>query len=412
MAKQRFFSAIDVGTSKVCTLIASVQDGAPTILGVGITPSEGIRKGLVVDLDQAKEAIRKSVRLAEHASGLSVKSAYVGVTGQHISASNNRGVVAISRNDRMVSSRDLKRVLQSARSVSIPDERQLLHVVPRTYALDGQAGIKNPVGMAGFRLDVETHVITASTASVQNLVRCVRGVGVEIEELVLEPLASAESVLRPDEKIHGTLLVDIGAGTTDIAIFRDGSIWHTSVLPVGGYQVSRDISIGLGIPYEMAEEIKKRHGTLLIKNTNGHQQEEPEVSEVGEGDSALNHDMCEIIRARIEEVLHMILLEVPGADYLAAVPSGMVLTGGTANLPGIDILAQQELRMPVRIGIPQGMTGLSDDLHDPAYATSIGLLLWGAKQQTDEFPYTNCSPNPGKSGVIRHLFYRAKSMLP
>ena len=264
MKKRGIITSIDVGTTKVCTIIADVDDGGNIrVIGVGVTPSKGLHKGLVVNINDAKESIRESVRKAEQASGYKVESAYVGVTGRHVSSLNNRGVVAITRNDRLVRSDDLKRVLQCAQSIKVPSDRKLLHVIPRGYAVDGQAGVKNPVGMHGFRLDVETHVITAAVTSVQNLVKCIRGIGIDIEDLVLEPLASSEAVLTEDEKQVGVVLADIGGGTTDIAVFKDGSIWHTAVLPVAGYQLTRDIAIGLGLPFDVAEEMKKKYGSVM-----------------------------------------------------------------------------------------------------------------------------------------------------
>ncbi len=259
MRKRTTLASIDVGTTKVCTVIAEVDSGdAIRVASVGVTPSYGMHKGLVVNINDAKESIRESVSKAEQTSGYRVESAYVGVTGRHISSLNNRGAVAITRNDRLVRPDDLKRVLRSAQSIKVPNDRKLLHIIPRNYAVDGQVGIKNPVGMHGFRLDVETHVITAAVASVQNLAKCIRGVGVDIEDLVLEPLASSEAVLTDDERQMGVILADIGGGTTDIAIFRDGSIWHTAVLPVAGYQLTRDVAIGLGLPFDVAEQMKKR----------------------------------------------------------------------------------------------------------------------------------------------------------
>ncbi|GAI56099.1 unnamed protein product, partial [marine sediment metagenome] len=226
------------------------------------TQSRGLHKGLVVNINEAKESIRESVRKAEQASDFKVETAYVGVTGRHVNSLNNRGVVAITRNDRLVRRDDLKRVLQCAQSVKIPSDRKLLHVIPRGYTIDGQVGVENPIGMHGFRLDVETHVITAAVTSVQNLVKCIRGIGIDIEDLILEPLASSEAVLSEDEKQVGVILADIGGGTTDVAVFKDRSIWHTSILPVAGYQLTRDISIGLGLPFDVAEEMKKRYGSV------------------------------------------------------------------------------------------------------------------------------------------------------
>jgi len=273
---------------------------------------------------------------------------------------------------------DLRRVLASARSVKVPNDRKLLHVIPRGYAIDGQVGVRNPVGMHGFRLDVETHIITAATASVQNLVKCIRSLGIDIDDLILEPLASSEAVLTDDEKQVGIILADIGGGTTDIAVFREGSIWHTAILPVAGYQITRDVAIGLGLPFEVAEEMKKKYGSAMpVYETKI--ETASTISEDGHGVSY--QDLCDIIRARVEEIVRLILLEMPRTEYETLVPAGLVLTGGSSNLAGIETLGRDILGLPVRVGIPTKMYGITDTLRDPAYATSVGLLLWGAKYE-------------------------------
>jgi cell division protein FtsA len=368
-----------VGTTKICTIMADVSDGGiPRVVGVGIAPSKGLHKGLVVNINEARESIRDSVRKAEQASDCKVDSAYVGVTGRHVTSMNNRGVVAITRNDRVVRPDDLKRVLNAAQSVKTAGDRRLLHVIPRAYAVDGQAGVKNPVGMHGFRLDVETHVITAAVTSIQNLVKCIRSIGIDIEDLVLEPLASSEAILTDDEKQVGVIMADVGGGTTDVAVFREGSIWHTSILPVAGYQLTRDVAIGLGLPFEIAEEMKKKYGSVMPVYE-GKADTSPAISKDGHGVSY--QDLCDIIRARVEEILKLILLEMPNSDYEALVPAGLVLTGGSSNLSGISALGRDILRLPVRVGAPTDVYGIADVLKDPAYATSVGLLLWGAKHE-------------------------------
>jgi cell division protein FtsA len=376
MAKRTILSSIDVGTTKVCTVIAEATDeGSLRVVGVGITPSTGMHKGMVVNINEAKDSIRESVRKAEQACGYRVESAYVGVTGRHVTAFNNHGVVSITRGDRMVRTDDLRRVVQSSQSIKVPNDRKLLHVIPRAFAVDGQTTVKNPVGMHGYRLDVETHVITAGVSSVQNLAKCIRGVGIDIDELVLEPLASAEAVLTEEEKDIGTILADIGGGTTDIAVFREGSIWHTAVLPVAGYQLTRDIAIGLGLPFDVAEEMKKKYGSVMPvydgKMDSG--------AMVGNGHRASYQDICDILRARVEELLRLTVLELPRTDFKSLVPGGLVLTGGSSNLSGMDVLGRDMLKMPVRIGSPVNMQGISESLRDPSYATGVGLLLWGAK---------------------------------
>jgi cell division protein FtsA len=376
MAARNIITGIDVGTTKVCTIVADSDGGGLRVLGVGITPSKGLAKGLVVNIGDARESIRESIKRAEQASGCRVESAYIGVTGRHVTASNNKGVVAITRGDRLVRADDLRRVLDSAKSVKVSNDRRLLHVIPRSYAVDGQAGVKNPVGMHGFRLDVETHVITAAAASVQNLVKCVRSTGIDIEDLVLEPLASSEAILSEDEKQVGVIMADIGGGTTDISIFREGSIWHSAVLPVAGYQLTRDVAIGLGLPFDVAEEMKKRYASVMpLKD--GADEPPPEMSQDGHGVSY--RDLCDIIRARVEEILRLVYLELPSGDYTSLVPAGLVLTGGGANMNGIAALGREMLKMPVRVGTPSDLNGISDTLLDPCYATSVGLVLWGVK---------------------------------
>ena len=380
MAKRTTLTAIDVGTTKVCTIIADFRDdGGLRIVGTGIVPSFGMHKGMVVNIEDTKEAIRESVRKAERACNYKVESAYVGITGRHVTASNNHGEISITRGDRLVRPVDLKRVLSNAQSVKVPSDRKLLHVIPRTYIIDGQEGVKNPVGMHGFRLDVETHVITAAVTSVQNLVKCVRSLGIDIDDLVLEPIASSEAVLTEDEKQAGIIMADIGGGTTDISVFKDGSIYHTAVLPVAGYQITRDVAIGLGLPFDVAEQMKKKYGSVIPVYDSKSQEENPMSSD---SHGASYQDLCEIIRARVDEILRLIVLELPQSEYQALVPAGLVLTGGSANVCGIEALGAEILQMPVRVGAPINMPNLPVSLNDPAYATVVGLMLWGAKNRT------------------------------
>jgi cell division protein FtsA len=403
MEKRSTLVSIDVGTTKVCTTVAEVNEaGVIRVAGVGVTPSNGLHKGLVVNINDARESIRESVKKAEQASGYKVESAYVGVTGRHVNSLNNQGVVAITRNDRLVRPDDLKRVLQCAQNIKVPSDRKLLHVIPRSYAVDGQLGVKNPVGMHGFRLDVETHVITAAVASIQNLAKCIRGIGVDIDDLVLEPLASCEAVLTEDEKQVGIVLADIGGGTTDIAIFKDGSIWHTAILPVAGYQLTRDVAIGLGLPFDVAEEMKKKYGSVMPVYESKMDNSSP-IAQNGHGIS--HQDLSDIIRARVEEIIRLILLELPRTEYEALVPGGLVLTGGSSNLAGIDILGREILQLPVRVGTPININGISDALRDPAYATSVGLLLWGAKNKGTR------NWKAGRFGFnLRRLAFRLKNL--
>jgi len=375
-------AAIDVGTTKVCTIMADVyENNSLRVLGVGVTPSSGLHKGLVVDINNAKESIRQSVRIAERSAGRRLESAYIGVTGRHITSVNSRGTVSITRNNQLVRPDDLKRVLDVARSVKVPSEQKMLHIIPRTYTIDGQGNVQNPLGMHGFRLDVETHIITAAITSIQNLTKCIRGVGIEIDDLVMEPLASAEAVLTPEEKQDGVLLADIGGGTTDLALFKDNTIYHTSVLPVAGYQVTRDISVGLGLSFELAEEMKKKYGDVTPREEDTYGSE---MSITHDGHSVSYQDLSEIIRVRVEELLRLIMLEFPQSDYAKLIPAGLVITGGVANLPGIAELGEKVTRGPVRLGRPVSLYGVSESLDNPAYATGVGLILWKIRNQDTE----------------------------
>jgi cell division protein FtsA len=380
MAK-KIVSAIDVGTTKIATIMANVksQDDIE-VIGLGVVPSHGLHKGVVVNMDEAKASIADSVKEAQRVSGIRMDSTCVGVTGRHVSSLNNRGVVAIPRDDRLVRSQDLKRVLSASRSVPVPEGKKVLHAIPRYYTLDGLEKVKQPVGMHGARLDVETHIITASVASVQNLVKCVRSIGIEVEDLVLEPLASGEAVLASQETDTGIIMADIGGGTTDIAVFKGGNIYHTSIIPVAGYQVTSDISIGLGLPFNVAERMKRQYGNV----TPGLDVAKEAAAEgLENGHSTSYRDLCDIVRTRMEELFELILLEMPTTDYQSLAPCGLVLTGGTANLVGLDELGRSVLRMPVRKGQPSdaGTYGITDVLHDSAYATTVGLVLWQARDR-------------------------------
>jgi cell division protein FtsA len=382
--------------------MAEAYDDGLRVIGVGVTPSHGLHKGLVLSISEARESIRQSVRMAEQMAGRKLESAYVGVTGRHITSVNKTGTISITRNNQIVRANDMKRVLGVARSVKVPSEQRLLHVIPRDYMVDGQPGVKNPIGLHGLRLDVETHIITAARTSVQNLTKCIRSIGVEVEDLVMESLASAEAVLEPDEKQDGVLLADIGGGTTDIALFKDDTIYHTSVLPVAGYQVTRDISIGLGITYELAEEMKKRYGdvTPREREKNGKPGVNKEISISGNGHSVSYNDLSEIIRVRVEEMIHLIMLELPQADYHKLIPAGLVITGGGANLPGIAELGRKVTHMPVRLGMPMKLQGVGEALDNPAHATGIGLLLWKLKNDDAESPRIT---EKGMNGLLKKM---------
>ncbi len=388
---ERTIVGLDVGTTKICAIIGEGgRDGAVRVLGIGIEPARGLSKGVVVNLDEAAASIAIAIEKAERLSGCKIGSAYVGVTGEHISSLNSRGVVPIGRSGGDISVDDVRRAVEAAKAVAVPSQREVIHVIPRTFIVDGQSGVLDPVGMAGVRLEVETHIVTGAATSLQNLARCVRRAGVEIDEMVLEPLACGEAVLTPAERRLGVALVDIGGGTTDLAIFIDGSIWHTAVLPVGGNHLSNDLSIVLRVPFEAAEELKlhygrpslnQRYGKLAVRaneqEADEADEEIPVTSFNGQTELVSRHLLNRVIQARIEDVFDRLGKEIRRSGYAGMLPAGVVLTGGCAMLPGIAELARQVIGLPVRVGQPQRLLDGTAALSRPDHATGVGLLLWG-----------------------------------
>lgn len=367
---------IDVGTTKICTLVGRVEEEAIRILGVGIEPSQGIKKGVVVDIGAASEAITRSVRKAEQTSGVEITGALVSLAGAHVSSINSRGVVAVA--GEAIDDIDVERAMDAARAVAIPHNREIIHIIPRGYVVDGEDGIRTPIGMHGYRLEVETHIITAAQATVQNLRECVAAAGVEVLHFILNPLASGEVVLSDTEREMGVVVCDIGGGTTDLAIYVDGQVWHTMVLAVGGNHITNDIATGLRLPLDQAEEVKKKYGFALRSGVGA--EEYFSLRPFGEDQVVefSRQDLAYIIEARVEEIFQMALQEIKRSGYDGLLPAGMVLTGGTSALPGIRTLASQVLGLPVRIAQPENLVGLVDQLRSPAYSTSVGLLYWAA----------------------------------
>jgi len=382
---KRRIAAIDIGTTKICTIMGVVDDTSSLrVLGVGIAPSRGIEKALIADYNKARMSIKESIKRAEQMAGYRLDSAYIGVTGRHITSMNAKGVIAITRSENQVKEEDMKRALDVALNIGLAPEQRILHVIPRFYKLDGYE-VQNPVGMNGYELEVDVHVITASSASIDNLVKVVKSLGVKIDDLILEPLASAEAVLAEEEKLAGVLLADIGGGTTDIALIKDESIFHTSVLPAAGHQITTDLSAGLGLSYELAEEMKKKYGTLIMA-----EDAKDLDRKVGENGHSISFEaLIDIMGARVEEIIRLIVLDLPGENR-GLIPAGIVITGGCANIPGIELFAEKLLNVPVRIGVPQEISGVSNNLlSDPAYATSVGLILMAVKGNSVESRWFN-----------------------
>jgi cell division protein FtsA len=378
--QERVIVGIDVGTTKICVLVGELdRDGKLNIVGVGTCPSQGLRRGVVVNIEETVTSIGAALDRAERLSGKKITTAYVGIAGSHISSENSKGFVAISPSHRDIMQNDISRAIEVARAIAIPANREVIHVIPRGYVVDGQEGIKNPIGMSGFRLEVETHIITGAVSSIHNLIKCVHKAHVEIEDLVLEPLASSEAALAEGETELGVVLVDVGGGTTDIAVFADGAIWQTVVLPIGGNLVTSDIAIGLRLPFGVAEELKLTYGhcdpsTIAADDMIDLSQYMPNCM-----DLVPRKLLAEIIQARVEELFEMVREEIKKSGYDGLLPAGLVLTGGTASLPGILELAGQTIDLPARIGSPLGLHGLADSICRPAYSTAVGLLLWGLR---------------------------------
>ncbi len=366
---------IDVGTTKVCTLVGRVEsEKSARIIGVGIEPSDGLRKGVIVDLAAATQAITRSVEKAEQTSGLEITTALVSLAGGHVSSINSRGAVAVPGG--IIDGTDVARALDQARAIAIPNDREVVHIIQRGYSVDGQGGIRQPVGMHGYRLEAEAHIITASGATVDNLRQCVNAANVEIQAFVLNPLASAEVVLNEQERQMGVAVCDMGGGTTDLAIYVEGDVWHTMVLAVGGNHITQDIAHGLRLPIPQAEEVKKQQGHAVRAEVGA--EEYFSIRPFGE-DQAVRinrQDLAHIIEARTAEMFGLIMQEIKRSGYDGLLPAGMVLTGGTSALPGIRRVASEVLGMPVRTAQPENLVGLVDRLNSPAYATSVGLLQW------------------------------------
>ena len=379
---------IDVGTTKVCTLVGRVEDADTIrILGVGIEPSDGIRKGMIVDLSAASQAIKRSVEKAESTSGLEITTALVSLAGAHVSSVNSRGATGIPGG--IIDAEDIARALEQAQAVAIPHDREIVHIIQRGMTVDGQEGVRTPVGMHGYKLEVETHIITAAAATVDNLRQCVGAAGVQVQQFVLNPLASAEVVLTEQERQMGVAVCDIGGGTTDLAIYVNGDVWHTMVLAVGGNHVTQDIAHGLRLPISQAEEVKKQQGYAIRSGVGS--EEYFSIRPFGEEhDVRINRqDLAHIIEARIEETFGLIMQEVKRSGYDGLLPAGMVLTGGTSALPGIKRIASEILGMPVRTAQPENMTGLVEKLSSPAYSTSVGLLRWAAAMTDNDVVLSN-----------------------
>lgn len=399
--EQRLLVGLDIGTSKVVAIVGELQeDGAVEVIGFGMHPSRGLKKGVVVNIESTVMSIQRAVEEAELMAGCEIHAVYTGIAGSHVRSLNSHGIVAIR--DREVARSDVDRVIDAARAVAIPADQKVLHVLPQEYIIDGQEGIREPIGMSGVRLEARVHMVTGSASAAQNIIKCVQRCGLEVEDIVLEQLASSHAVLTEDERELGVCLVDIGGGTTDIAVFNSGAIRHTAVIPIAGDQVTNDIAVSLRTPTQYAEEIKIKYACALSQLAAA--DESIEVPSVGDRPSRrlARQTLAEVVEPRYEELFALIRDELRRSGFEEMVAAGVVLTGGSAKMEGAVELAEEVFHMPVRLGLPQHVRGLGDVVRNPIHATGVGLLLYARDHANREGGET-----PVSSG-IRDIWLRMK----
>lgn len=384
---------LDIGTTKICAIVGALTEDGIDIVGIGSSPSRGLRKGVVINIDSTVQSIRKAIEEAELMAGCEIKSVFAGIAGGHIKGINSNGVIAIK--NREVSTEDVKRVIETAKAVSIPMDREVIHILPQEFIIDDQDGIREPLGMSGTRLEAKVHIVTGAVSSAQNIVKsCNRG-GLDVADIVLEQLASSEAVLSPEEKELGVALIDIGGGTTDIAIFIDGAIKHTAVLALGGDQITNDIAVGLRTPMADAEKIKHKYGCCLASLVG--KDETIEVPSVGGRKPRVisRQVLAEILEPRVDEIFTLVNREIVKSGFESSIASGVVITGGSTILEGMPELAEQVFNLPVRRGVPQKIGGLVDVVNSPIYATGVGLVIYGSRhlENISSFPTTQSDEN-------------------
>ena len=366
---------LDIGTTKICAVVGEMNEDSIEIIGVGSHPSIGLRKGVVVNIDNTVHSIRKAIEEAELMAGCEINSVFIGIAGSHIKGFNSHGVIAVKGEE--ITEEDIERVIDAARAVAIPMDREIIHILPQEYIVDDQDGIIDPVGMMGVRLEAKVHIVTGAVTAAQNLVKCANRAGLDVEDIVLQPLASAQAVITDEEREIGVALIDFGGGTTDLAILCEGAIKHTAVLGLGGNNLTYDISVGLRTPMNDAEKIKRLYGTCLVSQVK--RDEMIEVPSVGDRRprQLSRHILAEILEPRVEEIFTLLDQEIQRTKLKEHIASGIVITGGSALLPGVCEMADQIFQLPARIGYPRNISGLSDAVNSPEYATAVGLVLYG-----------------------------------
>lgn len=398
--EKRMIVGLDIGTSKVVAVVGEVDgEGTIEVVGIGSHPSRGMKKGVVVDIESTVNAIQRAVEEAELMAGCQIHSVYVGIAGSHIRSMNSHGIVAIREGE--VVPADVERVLDAAQAVAIPADQKVLHVLPQEYVIDNQGGIKEPLGMSGVRLEAKVHLVTCAVNAAQNIEKCIHRCGLEVDGIILEQLASSFSVVTPDERDLGVCLVDIGGGTSDIAIFTDGAIRHTGVIPIAGDQVTSDIAMALRTPTQHAEEIKIRYACALAQLAGA--EETIKVPSVGDRPprDLSRQSLAEVVEPRYDELFTLILAEIRRSGFEELIPAGVLLTGGTSKMEGAVELAEEIFHMPVRLGAPQYAKGLNDIIRNPIYATAVGLLIYGARDDES-------SGMPGGSQLAGGLMTRVR----
>ncbi|MBU6374743.1 MAG: cell division protein FtsA [Bdellovibrionales bacterium] len=387
--KKDFVVGLDIGTTKICCIVGEIVESGTNpvidIIGIGTAPSNGLRKGVVINIDSTVDSITKAVEEAELMAGVEISTVYTGIAGGHIKSFNSTGIVAVK--DKEIQQGDVQRVIDAAKAVAIPLDREVIHIIPQEYVIDDQDGIRDPIGMNGVRLEAKVHIVTGAVSSAQNIIKCANKAGLNVSEICLEPIASSEAVLSQDEKDLGVVLVDIGGGTSDIAIFKEGSIVYTGVLAIGGHHITNDISVGLRTPIAEAEKIKIDYGCALASLVSS--DDTIEVPGVGGRKSRIlsRRLLAEIIEPRVEEIFNLIHTEIQKSGFADVLSGGVVITGGSTLLEGMPELAEFIFEMPVKRGIPMGIGGLRDVVNSPKYATGVGLLKYGARQlQRTRFP--------------------------
>jgi cell division protein FtsA len=379
-AEKNLIVGLDIGTSKIVAIVGEINDeNGIEIIGIGSHPSRGLKKGVVVNIESTVQSIQRAVEEAELMAGCQIHSVYTGIAGSHISSLNSHGIVAIR--DKEVSPGDVDRVIDAARAVAIPADQRVLHVLPQEFIIDNQEGIKEPVGMSGVRLEAKVHLISGAMSAAQNILKCVRRCGLEVDDIILEQLASSHSVLTEDEMELGVCLVDIGGGTTDIAVFTDGAIRHTAVIPIAGDQVTNDIAVALRTPTQYAEEIKVKYACALTQLAGA--EETIEVPSVGDRAPRrlTRQTLAEVVEPRYEELISLIQAELRRSGFEDIIAAGIVMTGGSSKMEGVIELAEEIFHMPVRLGVPHSVSGLVDVVRNPIHATGVGLLLFGHQQR-------------------------------